>query len=98
MLTFTYMYVCYIDIISFVDPTTSMSTPTSTDYPTPSPITTSTSSATPIPTEILKLNCPTHECTCSSGVLGLYRITLWIIVLTLTVLSTAITSLAPGFL
>lgn len=48
------------------------------------------------------------ECTCSNGtgtvtrepsiingVLGIYRITLWIIVLTLTVLSTAITSLTP---
>ena len=36
--------------------------------------------------------------TCTSGVLGIYRITLWIIVLTLTILSTAINSLVPGFL
>ena len=32
------------------------------------------------------------------GVLGIYRITLWIIVLTLTILSTAMTSLTPGFM
>ena len=31
------------------------------------------------------------------GVLGIYRITLWIIVLTLTIFSTAMTSLTPGF-
>ena len=32
------------------------------------------------------------ECQCTSGVLGVYRITLWIIVLAFTILSMAVTS------
>ena len=35
---------------------------------------------------------PTDEPTIANGVLGIYRITLWIIVLSLTVLTTSLTS------
>lgn len=80
----------------YIGPTTTMPTSTSTDHPTPSPTTGSISSVTCTPTSIFVTVTPTMPV--SSGVLGIYRITLWIIVLTLTILSTAITSLGPGFL
>ena len=62
----------------------------------------STNATEPVTTELVTTSDSedTDELTTAttSGVLGIYRITLWIIVLTLTIFSTAMTSLTSGFL
>ena len=68
----------------FVDPTSTDITPTITGI---TPMITGT--------ELVATNKPEDTAT-TSGVLGIYRITLWIIVLTLTIFSTAMTSLTSG--
>ena len=70
----------------FVDPTTDTISTNATEPITVEPDATSDSEARDEPTTAT-----------TSGVLGIYRITLWIIVLTLTIFSTAMTSLTSGF-
>ena len=80
------------DVLTFVDPTTdTIDTPVST--PSASTSTTSEPSQPETTTEPSATTSPPCKCGHdTSGVLGIYRITLWIIVLTVTILTTSLTS------
>ena len=84
-----------IDVLTVVDPATDT---TGTPVSTPSANTSITSEPSQCETTIKPSITTNPPCTCghdANGVLGIYRITLWIIVMTLTILTALLTS---GFL